>query len=231
MFTLTNHTLKINTKLHLISGACLLIFTTIIFLTFPQWDLEATHFFYSNDHFFYGESFLVFLIKNSLPWLVNFFLSFLVICLLAHFLKSKWLKISLRSLLFCLLSLILAPGLLVNSLLKQHWSRPRPYQTLDFGGSYFYQKIWVMGHHATSSCSFVCGHCSGAFAFICLIPITPPRHRIWVCMAVFVYAILIGLARLAQGAHYLSDIMLAYCIDYIVITALYWLVFRKKNTC
>jgi membrane-associated PAP2 superfamily phosphatase len=46
-----------------------------------------------------------------------------------------------RESLLVVLTVIIAAGILVNAVLKQYWGRPRPSQTIEFGGQWQYKHI------------------------------------------------------------------------------------------
>src|SRR5512135_20463 len=50
--------------------------------------------------------------------------------------------ISGRAIVFLIATLALAPGLLVNVLLKDHWHRPRPIDVAEFGGQQHFVPWW-----------------------------------------------------------------------------------------
>jgi len=63
-----------------------------------------------------------------------------------------------RELVYLMLTLALGPGLLVNSVLKEHSGRARPVQTVDFGGTQQFSAAWVWADQCRTNCAFVSGH-------------------------------------------------------------------------
>lgn len=108
-----------------------------------------------------------------------------------------------------LVSLALGPGLLVNVILKDHWGRPRPVQTEIFGGSFPFVPAGEISTFCSRNCSFVSGEASAAFWLICLVPMVPVPYRRAALVCVLGLAITTSALRLAFGAHYLSDVVLA----------------------
>ena len=49
--------------------------------------------------------------------------------------------------LFVILLMIIGPGIIVNSILKDHWGRPRPVQCVEFYGKYQFEKVWAPGFY------------------------------------------------------------------------------------
>ena len=62
-----------------------------------------------------------------------------------------------------LLTLVLAPGVVANLVFKEHWSRPRPIDVTEFGGSEHFRPWWDPRGDCPKNCSFVAGEPSGAF--------------------------------------------------------------------
>ena len=62
-----------------------------------------------------------------------------------------------RSALFLVLTLALGPGLLANTLLKDHWGRSRPIDVIEFGGADPFTPWWNPGGPCPNNCSFIAG--------------------------------------------------------------------------
>lgn len=129
----------------------------------------------------------------------------------------KWRSISL----FCLLLLGLGPGVLVNAILKDHWGRPRPRDTVTFNGTEAFQAAYVRADHWGKS--FPCGHCSIGVS-LCAFALWNRRRRngrrvshVWWAVSIGFGAYL-GVARMASGGHYLSDVL----VSGVLIVGLAW---------
>jgi lipid A 4'-phosphatase len=118
--------------------------------------------------------------------------------------------------LFYFLLLVIGPGLIVNSILKPHWGRPRPNSIVAFGGDRQFVSVgqWGYGQDDTS---FPSGHASVGFylmapAFACY-----PRRPRW-ALAFLLFGLLsgclIGLARIVAGGHFPSDVLWSGAIVY-----------------
>ena len=114
-----------------------------------------------------------------------------------------------RALAFLALCFSVAPGLIVNLLLKSHWGRPRPLATQDFGGPLPFTPAWSWWGACPSNCSFVSGEASTAMMLMAFVFVVPARYRIWTLSAVLIWTAVISLNRVAFGAHYLSDVVIA----------------------
>jgi len=131
---------------------------------------------------------------------------------------SSRLKKQRRSAIFLILLLALAPGLLVNTIFKDHLGRARPREIIACGGQYQYTEFWQLGTTGSNS-SFPSGH--AAIAFYPLAPwfFLREQHR----KAAFLFllfglgfGVAVSLARMLQGGHFLSDVLWAGGIDYLV---------------
>jgi lipid A 4'-phosphatase len=127
-----------------------------------------------------------------------------------------WLWASLRRsahhwrlpLAFMVLAGALGPGLLVNSGFKDHWQRARPYQVEPFGGTQQFTRATVMTDQCNNNCSFVSGHVACGFFLASLMLVHRRRRIVWGITGV-VSGLVIGFARMADGAHWLSDVLWA----------------------
>ena len=117
-----------------------------------------------------------------------------------------------RAALFLLLMIIAGPILLVNSGLKDHWGRARPIQVTQFGGERIYTPPLVPATQCDKNCSFVSGHAAAGFALIGVYWVT--RRRRWLVAGIALGSA-VGLGRMLQGAHFLSDIVFAFWAVYL----------------
>ncbi len=140
-----------------------------------------------------------------------------------------WLAVSVQprgrrwrlALAFVFLSGALGPGLLVNSGFKEHWQRARPYQVENFGGPQHFTRAGVITDQCDNNCSFVSGHVACGFFLASLMLIQPRRQKRWAVAGLLAGAV-IGFARMADMAHWLSDVLWAGPIT----LACSWLVWR-----
>jgi len=128
------------------------------------------------------------------------------------------LKKQRRAAVFLLLLLALAPGLLVNSLLKDHLGRARPREIVSCGGSYAYTEFWQPGTTGKNS-SFPSGHAAIAFYPLGLWFVLRRRYPT-AARAALLFGLGFGgavsLARMLQGGHFLSDVIWAGGLDFLV---------------
>ena len=127
--------------------------------------------------------------------------------------------------LFIVVFLALGPGLLVNTVVKDHWGRPRPADIVQFGGAQSYRPFWIPAGQGQGR-SFPSGH--AAIGFFVMAPFFVLRHRApaWARRALaagLLYGLLMGLTRMIQGGHFLTDVIWSGCIVYLTGLFLYYL--------
>jgi membrane-associated PAP2 superfamily phosphatase len=124
---------------------------------------------------------------------------------------------------YLVLALIIGPGLLVNAMLKDHYGRPRPREVAEFGGD---QKFRPLGEPTFNQHgkSFPSGHAAmGFFWFVPGIYFWPRSRRLaWGLIGLaLLHGGLMGFGRMAQGAHWPSDILWSAGIVYVSAWILY----------
>lgn len=109
---------------------------------------------------------------------------------------------------FLALAITIGPGLVVNGVFKDNWQRARPYQVTEFGGTQQFTRAAVMTDQCDNNCSFVSGHVACGFFLMSLMLLQPERRRQW-AVAGALGGLLIGFSRMADTAHWLSDVLWA----------------------
>lgn len=129
---------------------------------------------------------------------------------------------------YILLVTMLGPGLLINGVLKGHWGRPRPSQTLTLGGDQAYVPPLQMGPSANFK-SFPAGHSSVGFLFVVFWFLFRRRRPILATSALIISVIagfLFGMGRIVVGAHYFSDVLWAGLLTVLTASLVYHFVLR-----
>ncbi len=140
---------------------------------------------------------------------------------------GKFPAIYTKSCLVVVLTVILGPGLVVNGILKNCWGRPRPADTISFGGTSPDRNFLNPGGPGAGK-SFVCGHCANAFAVSSGVAFFPfhPGIAGFLFGAGLALGTLGSFARMAQGGHYLSDVVWSGFIVLSIIVWLYFCIFK-----
>lgn len=105
---------------------------------------------------------------------------------------------------------VLGPGLVVEVWFKNAIGRPRPVQVVEFGGDQPYLGVFQEGADPERHRSFVSSHAAAGFWLISLgLTSGPVWRRRWLFIGIACGAA-IGLGRMLQGGHFLSDIIFAF---------------------
>ena len=217
--------MKKNKLLWLDFGIPLLILslTTILFRVF---DLDIA----IQRHFYSGSGGWIF--KNSPPWKLLYdygnipalllSVSALLLLTVSFFRKSliKYRKIFL----FMILVMALGPGLIINSILKDNWGRPRPRDIVEFDGNYQYEKILEIDPSSKGK-SFPCGHASMGFYLMTLYFVFRQRYALTAHRSLYLGILLgclIGFARMVQGGHFASDVIWAGALTYLMAAGIFY---------
>lgn len=194
----------------------LMLLLSCAFLAFPKIDLIVSGWFYTPAMgFFLKDDALFVFLYEAVPIITHLFeIIFLAILLLSFTHSLQRYLIPLRKpTIYLSLALLLGPGLLVNGVLKNHWDRARPYQVTQFGGNKIFSAAWMPSNQCDHNCSFTSGHASIGFYFLSFGYLFPRQRRLWLGIGIGLGE-LIGLARIAQGGHFLSDIVFSFFIIY-----------------
>ena len=220
-------------RLFLLRGILLISILIIILILFTIWgekiDLDrrfSAKFFSAEKFWFLGE---------ELPWKILYEygeipgIIFSIVCfLLLIVLPNNSLKESLRRyLIICSLTPFIASLLLVNIVLKDHTGRPRPREIREFQGTWDYKPILKYGIPGKGH-SFPCGHCSIAFTLTSGI-IFWRISRKFALLSLFLglsYGVMMSLARIIQGGHFLGDAVWALGVVWLTLLILYYFVFQ-----
>ena len=147
------------------------------------------------------------------------------------FLPRTKMLVSGCAIVFLTTSLIIGPGLLVNVALKNHWARPRPGHTVQFGGHQHFVAWWDPRGECQKNCSFVSGEASSAFWTIAPAALAPTAAwRALAYSAAIAFGVVISALRMMVGAHFLSDTIFAGVFTFLIIWLMYALVYRWQRT-
>lgn len=209
--------------------------STVVFW-FSNWDVTIARFFYDPAT---GEA-KHWLLDDFPLWKLLFYDGVTVVAtgvlvgtllvLIGSTLLRRWRLLRLYAL-YVLLVFILGPGLLVNSLFKDHWGRPRPLQVEQLGGQEHYAPpgYFVANGHGRS---FPSGHSSVGFAFIAfwfLLRRHKPALAKMALLLSLLFGCTIGLTRMAAGGHFLSDVMWSGWVVLFASWLLYYPIMRMPE--
>lgn len=199
-----------------------------IFL-FPVIDISFSELFYIDGKFIYKENYFAVFIFKSIPLLAKIF-STCVVLILLYSLAYKKLKLMSVSLFF-LLSLLLGPSLLVNEVFKNNFGRPRPDRVEYFGGKYKFIGPFKFSDACKKNCSFSSGHASIGFYFTVLSYLFRKNRKTFklTFSLFFLFGCLVGMMRIIQGRHFLSDVVFSAFITFLTTHVLSFLVLKNED--
>ena len=201
----------------------------IVFGLYPELDVRLAG-------FFLGESRLTFPLRVD-PWLMWLrtvsmwaVAALLAPAVIALAVKLVWprrrLAVPGRAIVFLIATLILAPGLVVNAVLKDSWPRSRPIDVPQFGGKERFVAWWDPRGDCPRNCSFVTGDGSAAFWTIAPAALAPPTWRAAAYAAAIGFGAGIGVLRMAFGAHFFTDVAFAGIITFMIIWLVHGFIYR-----
>ncbi|TAK46848.1 MAG: phosphatase PAP2 family protein [Xanthobacteraceae bacterium] len=135
-----------------------------------------------------------------------------------------------RAAVLVLATVIVVPGVLSNLVFKNHWGRPRPTDVVEFHGELPFVAWWDRRGACPENCSFFSGEASAAFSTYALAALTPPPWRPAAYAAASLFGFGIGLLRMAFGGHFLSDVIAAGVVAFVVVWLAHGLIYRWPRT-
>ncbi len=186
----------------------------LLFTLWPALDLKVSGWFYRPagspgwSGFAADQFAVVAVIHAAVPWFGR--AASLLGLLLLVFWRLRPGPLTLRWWRRCLmlgLVMVLGTGVMVNAILKESWGRPRPVDVQTFGGAGTFAPALYPSNQCSSNCSFVSGHSATGFTLLALgllgAPATRRRWLLWGLAG----GLCTGALRIAQGGHYLSDVL------------------------
>lgn len=207
----------------------LFVATVLVFSLFPQIDIAVSNMFRDpGSGFTVGQLFAVRVLHEG--WDIAARVTAVVLA--AYVLASlKWKGLAprgrRRAATFLLLVLLIGPGLIVN-LFKDTWGRARPVNVEEMGGDRRFTPALVPSDQCPRNCAFTSGH--AAFGFWWMAPAFVDRRRrgMWLALGLAL-GLGIGLLRIAQGGHFVSDVLFSGWIVYGTMLALRALILRRPR--
>jgi membrane-associated phospholipid phosphatase len=119
---------------------------------------------------------------------------------------------------------------LSNGIFKTYWGRPRPASVVEFSGPWAFKNWWQHGGDCPRNCSFFSGEASTAFWTYAPAALTPPAWRPLAYAGATLFGLLTGLLRMTFGGHFLSDVLAAGFVTFLVVWLFYALIYRWPRT-
>jgi len=145
-------------------------------------------------------------------------------------LPRRRLLVSGRAIVFLIATMALAPGLMANVLLKEHWGRSRPIDVTQFGGAEHFVAWWDPRGDCPNNCAFVSGDVSGAFWTIAPAALAPPQWRALAYGAALTLGAAMAAVRVMAGGHFASDVVFAGIFTFLIIWIMHGMIYRWPRT-
>ncbi len=212
-----------------------LIFPLLFLALYAPWsgsiDLWISHQFYHGDQF-ESSPFLEIIYHYAIipGWILAGMAS---IGLIFSSFFSK-LRKHLRLLIFLILTLGIGSGIVVHAVLKENWGRPRPRQTTEFGGTQAFLPFYApnLKEKPEPSKSFSCGHCTMGFYFFTLMLLGIYFRNQMVFWTGIILSLglggVLGYARIAQGGHFFSDVIVSAVVMWWTALILYFYLMKSE---
>jgi lipid A 4'-phosphatase len=212
--------------------AALAVLACALLLLVPQIDLWVSGRFYVPGHgFALRDRGPAVFVDRAIPWL-----AWGIVAIVAIGAGWRWLmqrplwRLDRKALWFIAFATALGPGLIANTVLKDHWGRARPAQIEEFGGAHHFTAAPLPAGECPTNCSFVSGHAALAFSLVAFAFLLPPgASRTGAMAAALGLGALVGLVRIGEGRHFLSDVVWAGLIVFGTTAALYWWIVEKDG--
>jgi lipid A 4'-phosphatase len=205
----------------------------ITFAVRPDLDIALTRTFFepATKHFPLTFNTNLAWLRDQAPLIVFASFACIIVSLLAKLVwPSRPMLIRGRAVIFLITTFALGPGLLVNVILKEHWSRPRPAEIIEFGGEKQFVAWWDPRGTCDQNCSFVSGETSmAAWTLAPAVLVPGPLGAAAVAGALLVT---LGMAvmRFIVGGHFFTDIAFAVLFTWLIIWGVHGLVYRWPRT-
>ena len=215
--------IKINKKTNILFNKkfyfslVVLIFLAIFLAVGSSIDIYLSGLFYFGNNQFLLQSYYyitVFVREIILPIIVIyiFILPIFSMFLPLNKLYFKY-KFKFKDIVFLWLTGICNLGVVVNLLLKNLWGRARPGDILELDGKEDFTPWFQISDACTNNCSFVSGDASVGFAIIVLYFLSKKMLFFWLSLF---FGFGIGLIRIMEGGHFVSDVVMAALVLYLV---------------
>lgn len=199
----------------------------LIFIRYPEIDLYVSGLFFK-DHlsFYLAENPFLLLLHNSVTYItISIAIILIAMLIIITITKKNLFGLTRLRTIYLLLALILGPGLVVNTIFKDHWGRARPSQVTNFSGDKNFTPAFIISDQCERNCSFVSGDPSVGFYFFAFAFAIKQRRKLFTTIA-FTLGSTFAATRLIQGKHFFSDVIFSGIFTFLVVYFLYIILLR-----
>jgi membrane-associated PAP2 superfamily phosphatase len=219
----------------LIIALAIAVVVGLAFGLYPDRDLVVARYFYGfvvkPNYFVLRISPPIMLARNVGIWVSTALIAPAILAVvLKLILPKRKMLISGRAVVFLIATLALAPGLLANVILKDHWHRPRPIDVTQFGGTQQFMPWWDPRGDCSNNCAFVSGDVAGAVWTMGPAALAPPQWRALAYGGALALGAGMAAIRVMAGAHFVSDVLFAGIFTFLIVWFAYALIYRWPPT-
>lgn len=193
----------------------------------PMLDIGISTMFYNNGQFYFQSGGLPFIMRKALPLLLVLIGMGVFAVWFWGLWRGKWLwGINTRIMLFVFGSQVVCVGL-INSVFKLIWGRARPYEIVEFGGNKQFTPPMIISNQCNWDCSFISGHTVISFWALALALLVPHQYRKKAIIIALVFGIIMAMARVIQGFHFISDVVFGAAITIAIVLWMHYKLFPE----
>jgi lipid A 4'-phosphatase len=135
-----------------------------------------------------------------------------------------------RTVAYMVITMVLTAGIVTNLTFKSYWGRPRPAAVVEFNGQWQFKPWWQPGGECPKNCSFFSGEAATAFWTYAPASLTPPAWRPLAYLGATIFGIATGGLRVAFGGHFVSDVLVAGLVTFVLIWLVHGFIYRWPRT-
>lgn len=135
-----------------------------------------------------------------------------------------------RTVAYFVITMALTAGIVTNLTFKTYWGRPRPVSVVEFNGQWQFKHWWQYGGECPRNCSFFSGEAATAFWTYAPASLTPPAWRPLAYAGATLFGLATGGLRVAFGGHFVSDVLVAGLVTFLLIWLVHGLLYRWPAT-
>jgi lipid A 4'-phosphatase len=201
--------------------------SAVLFLNAPELDLAVTRTFYAADGTFIGQHLIWLKVLRSI--FITFYFSCVALTVAGIIMTQRggrsWLGWRFSNWAFLAICLVVGPGLIANTILKDNWGRARPKQVVEFNGTKSFSPPLLPVRECPRNCSFVSGEAASAFLPLYAAAAVMPQNAILLAVGGTLLGLAAGAIRIVQGAHFLSDVIFAGVFMGLTVLVVWHLMF------
>src|SRR3984893_15487781 len=205
----------------------------LLFGIYPELDLKIAALFYdtATKSFPLKLNGLAGFARDGAMWIAGAIAAPAIIALVVKMVRpDRPLLISRRAIVFLLVTLTLAAGILTNLTFKSYWGRPRPVVVTQFNGPDQFVPWWDPRGACARNCSFFSGEGATAFWTYAPAALAPPAWRPLAYVAATLFGVITSLLRMAFGGHFFTDVAIAGLVTFLVIWLVHGYIYRWAST-